>query len=206
MVVIAERSIQTVLLNAVALFRANLSTFVPDIYAQETAEHQQEITSWWSNTANENPPVLIGYTLQPTQNFEFAITTMQSGEIASMRTIGNAATESSTGLGYATQFQSTYTINCFASNQNWLLWAQALAKWGLLINRLVLEEDYDLYDQVISLGPLAPTPDSYKDSTFPFMRQVHLTCKHTDTWTPLPSQSYTSATVGITPTYTELGG
>ena len=206
MVVIAERSIQTILLNAIALFRANLDVFVPDIYAQETTEHQQEITSWWSNSANQNPPVLIGYTLQPTQNFEFAITTMQSSEVSGMRVIGNAATESSTGLSYATQFQSTYTVTCFSSNQNWLLWGQALAKWGLLMNRLVLEQDYDLYDQVISLGPLAPTPDSYKDSTFPYMRQVHLTCKHADTWTPLPAQSITDVNVTVTPTYTELGG
>ena len=199
MVIIAERAIETVLNDAVTLFRANLSTFVPDIYAQESTAYQTEITNWWSN-ANNNVVVQIGYNLQKIQMPQLAITTESSSEVGSRRPIGHTMLAMSTSQVMTTDFDSTYAIHVFGPNQNWLLWAQVFVKWALLMYRKTLEQQYFLINQRISLSPLRPAPDSMKDVVFPFMRTVNLSCQHLDSWTPLPGATTTAATVTLTPT------
>lgn len=200
MVVLAERLLQTVLLQSLDLFRNNLSTFVPDIFAQETPKHQQEIINWWSNPQNQ-VPVIIGYTLQPTQAPQLAITVESSQEVASRRFVGNLLQQTSNNHEYGTTFESTYAVNIFGPNQNWLLWMQILVRWALLINRLTLETQYALMNQRISLSPLVPVQDSLGDSIFPYMRRVYLSCQHVDTWTPLPVDTVQSASITVNPSY-----
>ena len=196
MVVLAERSLQTVILNAISTFRQNLSTFVPDIYAQETSEHQQEITNFWSNTAN-NPPVIIGYSLQPNEDMQIAITNEPSSEVANRRFVGNTYMETSTGYEYTTTFEASYAMHVFGINQNWLLWGQALVLWALMMNRNELETTYALENQRLSLSALQPAPDSLKDSVFPYKRTVFLSCQFQNTWTPLAGSSVSSASVTL---------
>lgn len=196
---LAERALQTVVLQALSLFRSNLSTFVPDIFAMETPEHQQEITTWWSNPQNQ-VPVVIGYSLQPTQAPQVAITTEQSQEIPNRRFVGSLMDQTGGNFDYTTTFEDTYALHVFGPNQNWLLWTQAIVRWALLINRLTLESDYGLINQRISTSPLRPVPDSLKDTVFPYMRTVFLSCQHEDTWSPLPAQTVESATVNVVPT------
>lgn len=203
MVILAERSLQTVLNNAFSLFRQNLSTFVPDVFAQETAEHQQEITNWWSNSENAIP-VMIGYSLQPTQDAQVSITMEPSQEIAGQRFIGNTLSQITGGTEQGTTFQGMYAMHVFGVNQNWLLWTQALVQWALEMNREVLETEYALFNQLISMSGLRPVPDALKDSVFPYERTVFLSCQHVDTWSQIPVATITSATVNVVPTYTEI--
>ncbi len=166
MLSLGERTLQTVVLQALNLFRSNLSTFVPDIFAAETPEHQQEIITWWSNPSNQ-VPVIIGYSLQPTQAPQIAITTEQSQEVPNRRYVGSLMNQTGGNFEYGTTFEDNYALHVFGPNQNWLLWTQAIAKWALLMNRLILETQYGFENQRISLSPLRPVPDSLKDFRLP---------------------------------------
>lgn len=193
--IIAERIIQTAILDSLTLFRQNLSTFVPDVFAQETSEHQTEITNWWQDV-NNSVPVVIGYTLQPIQGAEIAITNEPANEVATRRFIGSLIQQTSDNYEYGTTLQAAYNLNVLGINQNWLLWGQALVRWALFMQRTNLEQQ-GLLNQMISLSPLRPAPDSLKDSVFPYQRTVTLNCQHIDTWTPLPVASVSTASVTL---------
>jgi len=197
MVILAERSIETVISDALTLFRQNLSAFVPDIYAQETTTNQTQITDWWTNAANQ-VAIQVGYSLSPTKAPQIAITMEPSQEVATRRFVGTVMQQTSTNYEYGTTFEALYAVHVFGPNQNWLLWMQALVRWALEMQRQTLENTYGLMNQRLSMGALRPVPDSMKDIVFPFERTVNVTCQHMDTWTPLPVASVTSATVTLT--------
>ncbi|WP_304459076.1 hypothetical protein [Alicyclobacillus sendaiensis] len=197
-IALAELGIQNAIQSAFTLFRQNLATFVPDIFAAETPEHQQEITQWWQNTSNQ-VPVQIGYQLSPIQGPQCAITVQNAREVASRRSVGNVqqVLAANGNIVFETIFEGTYAIYCFGPNQNWLLWMQTLVRWALLINRQTLESEYGLMNQIISLGPLQPVPDSMHDVVFPFERTVYLTCQTADTWSPLPPELVQSVSLTV---------
>lgn len=199
-IALAELGIQNAIQSAFALFRQNLATFVPDIFAAETPEHQQEITQWWQNTNNQ-VPVNIGYQLSPVQGPQCAITVQNAQEVASRRFVGymQQVLPSNGNAVYATTFEGTYAVYCFGPNQNYLLWLQTLVRWALLISRQTLESQYGLMNQRIALGPLQPIPDSMHDVVFPFERIVYLTCQTQDTWSPLPPELVQSVSLTVNP-------
>lgn len=199
MINLAEKSIVAVLNQAMTLFRANLSFFVPDIYAMETDANQQAIMTWWSNPNNQ-VVAQVGYTKGPVQGLQFAVTMGQESQVANRRFIGNVQMTNEANQTFSTTFQTSYVIGVLGPNQNWLLWAQAFVKWALLYYTLDLETDYNLFDQLISLGPLQPYPDSMGDSVFPFMRTVTLTAQHEDSWTKLPAQTIATTELSFTDT------
>lgn len=197
MVTLAERPLETVITDAFTSFRDNLSTFVLDIYAQESAANQDQITTWWSN-ADNNVTVTIGYpTASSIKSPMIAITMEPSNEVAPRRFLGNVIGVTSTNYNYGTTFEATYICHVLATNQNQLLWLQALVKWALMMNRQTLETTYGLLNQRLSLGPLRPIADSMKDVVFPFERTITLNCQHIDTWTPLPTTTVTSTGVTL---------
>lgn len=200
MVILAERSLQTVLLDAFTLFRQNLSTFVPDVYAQENTAYQQQITDWWNN-ANNKVNVLIGYSLEPNLDWQVAITNEPQQEVANRRFVGNTLNQTSTYIEYGTTYEGSFAMHVFGVNQNWLLWTQTLVLWALQMNRNALETSYGLENQRLSTSALQPVPDSLKDSVFPYKRTVFLSCQYQNTWQPLPDQSVSSTSVTVNPVY-----
>ena len=201
---VGERAVIATLQSAVSVFVANLATFVPDIYGQETTEHQAEITQWWQNSAN-NLTIRMGYVSAPVQGLSWNVVVGSSPEVSGRRVIGTYASTSGGTITDGTTFSSSYHIGCLGVNQNWLLWSQMLCKWALLYQRKTLEQEYGLFDQSISMTPLQPVPDDLKDAVaFAFMRGVSLSAQHFDTWSQLPVATITSATVGITPTFASV--
>ena len=202
----AEQSIVTVLQSAVSLFRANLDIFVPDIYGYETTASQQSITTFWSN-ANNTVLIQEAYAQGPLQIPSWNVYIGADQEIGAERFIGNAAYQVGGVQTQASNFETAYIIGILGNSQDQLRWLQMLCRWCLLYYRQPLETEYGFQNQRVSAGPLQPAPDNLKDSlAFAFMRTVTFTADHTDTWDILTVPTITSATVNITPTYTELGG
>lgn len=199
MVVLAERSIETCINNSLSLFRSNLSTFVPDVFAQETSDNQTQITNWWSN-ANNQVIVQVGYSLTPIKGPQIAITMEPSQEVSSRRFVGNMLQQTSNNYEYGATFDALYAVHVFGPNQNWLLWMQSLVRWSLEMQRQTLESSYGLMNQRLSMGALRPVPDSMKDIVFPFERTVNLSCQHMDTWTPLAGTSVMNANITLNAT------
>lgn len=197
---LGEAAVVASLTQAVSTFTANLATLVPDIYGYETAEHQQEITTWWENPANQLT-IQIGYTSAPVQGLSWNVVVGDSPEVAGRRYVGNVASQSGSTTTFSTTFETTYHIGCLGVNQNWLLWSQMLCKWALLYMRPSLETQYGLFNQLVSLSPLQPVPDNLRDAVkFAFMRGVMLRAQHEDAWTSLPVSTVTSASVIVNPT------
>ncbi|MFX4302982.1 hypothetical protein ACOJUR_12120 [Alicyclobacillus tolerans] len=194
MISLGDKAIVNVLNEAISLFRQNISTLVPNIYALETSTNQEEILTWWSNPKNQ-VIAQIGFSRSPVTGLQYAVTTGQESQIASRRYVGNFISQTSTQQTYSTTFETTYIIGVLGPNQNWLLWSQMLCKWALLYYTKTLETDYGLFNQRVGLGPLQPYPDSMGDSVFPFYRTVTFTAQHEDTWDALPVQSVSSASV-----------
>ncbi|MCL6442461.1 MAG: hypothetical protein K6T83_03180 [Alicyclobacillus sp.] len=201
-----EQGIINALQSAVSLFRANLSAFVPDIYAYETPDAQNQIMNWWQNP-NNTLVVQPGFNTGPVQGLSWNVTIGAEDEITDKRVIGTLATVQGGSETDVTPFDSAYVIGVLGVNQNWLRWSQMLCKWALLYYRQPMETQYGLLNQRISLGGLQPVPDDLKDAvTFAYMRTVVLRASHADTWTQLEVPTIEAVNVNVDPNYEFLGG
>lgn len=195
-----EEAIVQTLQTAIATFKANLTTFIPDIYGYESSANQQEIQTWWQN--NGSLVIQSGYSGTPVEGLSWNVTTAPEQEITGKKTVGSNAYMTGNVKTLMTNFDSTYIIGILGINQNWVRWSQMLCKWALLYYRKSLERTYGLINQRISMGALQPVPNDLRDSVrFAFMRTVSLSAQHTDTWDELPATDVTSINVNVSPTY-----
>ena len=205
MLAIPDKAIASSVSSAFDAFRSNVVQMVPEIFAQESANNQSEIQSWWSNL-NNTVPVVVGYPLQQVTAPIVAVTMEPEQEIAPKQSIGSQSGVfvAATGQdGNATYFRGQYNVHAMGINQNWVLWLQALVRWALLYQRRTLQEmpptGAGLFRQVLSSSGFIPVPDSLRDSVYPFQRVVSLSADRLDTWAGVPASlsSTTSVTLEV---------
>jgi hypothetical protein len=195
-----EAAIVQTLDTAIALFKANLSYFIADIYGYESTANQQEIQTWWQN--NASLVIREGYSGTPVEGLSWNVTIAPEQEIPGKKVIGSNVGMNGNVKTLMTSFDSTYIIGVLGINQNWVRWSQMLLKWALLYYRKSLENTYGLYNQKISMGALQPVPNDLRDAVrFAFMRTVSLSAQHSDTWDELPETDVTSINVNLNPVY-----
>lgn len=193
---LGEKAVINVLQTAWGTFTQNASFFVPDIYGYETQANQDAILAWLQT----NPKVLIdeSFLQQPVQDPQIVVRMASDQEVAERQFIGRSRYVSAAGqYSASTSVGSTYEIGVHGPNQNLILWLQMWVKWALWYNTLTLEQQYGLYKQRVSGGPLEPDPNSMQDSVFPFYRRLWLEAEHNDTWTMLAGTQVTSASVTL---------
>ncbi len=198
-----EQSLVSTLQSAITLFRANLSTFVPDIFGFETMQAQSEIMQWWGN-ANSSMVIQEGFTNRPVQGLSWNVTIGVEQEIIKRQPIGQGGVSGALQT-QMTDFDSSYIVACLGPNKDWLRWSQMLCKWALLYYRQALLQQYGLMQQKLLLGPLQPIPDDLRDAVkFQYMRTVTLTAQHIDSWNLLAVPVITSAGVSVDPNFVEM--
>ncbi len=205
MLAIPDKAIVAAVSSAFDAFRANTTSLVPQIFAQENSANQSEITQWWATLSNV-VPVIVGYPLQQVTAPIVAVTMEPEQEIAPKQSIGSQSgvVIGATGEeGNATYFRGQYNVHAMGINQNWVLWLQALVRWALLYQRRNLQQmpptGAGLMRQVLSSSGFIPVPDSLRDSVYPFQRIVSLSADRLDTWAGVASSvvSTTSAVLEV---------
>lgn len=181
MISMIEKALVTVIGDALNYFSQNTTTLVPQIFSQETSEAQSEISTWWSKPNNQII-VKYGFSLQPVRMPQITVTIDQSEEMDPKFIDSMAALNGDGSTTRQTWFSSTFICSCYGINQNWVLWAQMLCRWALLVQRKNLEESYGLMNQSLSLSPFVPFTQEIKDAIFPFTRHIYIRGQHMDSW------------------------
>ena len=183
--------------QALTVFRANLSTYVPQIFGDESPANQAEITTWWGNAANQ-VVCSVGWAQQAIQmpGIWAILLPAQEPDDAELAQWGYLAT-TGTQRTYAIPTREAVSLVCASPNQNQVLWLQALVKWALYVQRPVLETGWGLLMQRLAAGSLEPYADSLHDVVWPFRRVWTLSCLYYDQYEPLPPEAVTA--VSVTP-------
>lgn len=198
-----EQALVVTLQSAVALFRANLGTFVPDIYAYESSTAQSAITTWWTNPVN-NIVIQEGFTNQKVVGLAWNVLMGTDQEILSRQPIGQRAAMNGGVETQTTAFDSSYMVACLGPNKDLLRWSQMLCKWALLYYRQTVQSQYGLFNQKVSAGPLQPVPDDLRDAVvYQYMRTVTVLAQHMDAWSLLEVPVLSAASVTTVPNFDE---
>jgi hypothetical protein len=194
-----EKVVQAAIVAGIQSFTQNLSTFVPDLFAQLSSAEQTRISNWFGNSSNRIN-VVLGY-LQVNQVLPaVGIVLAAEDEIRDEQIIGslgqvqfgNNTTNPVTPyqVQKTTYMRSLYRCDCVADNQEFLLWLQALVKWSLLTQRDAMESQYQMLNAKISAADVAPMEEAVQgEAVWPYHRVVTLAVDHFDTWNSVPNSN-----------------
>lgn len=178
-------------------FRADAAASVAEIFWNETAANQAIIAQWYGNAANQIawsvgwPERVI---VQP--GVWAILQTGQERQAADVQSVGYFGT-SAGQRAQAIAMEEAVALVVAGPNQNEVLWLQGLVRWALYQQRLALQTQYGLNDQILSLSELRPLPNSQGDVIFPFSRAVTLRCWYYDPYTPVAAAPITGASVTV---------
>ncbi len=168
-----DKAVTQVVGAAIALFRANLPLYVPEIFESEDAANQAEITTWYGNPANAIK-LAVGWP-EKVISMPGIWTTLQPAREAQAWGTLDVGAIGVPGV-HAIGLEETVQLLVAAPNQNQVLWLQQLVLWALFTQRRTLmAPPYNLETQSVAASPLAPVPDSMNDVIFPFARAWTLT-------------------------------
>jgi len=167
-----DKVVTTLVGQAIAAFRANLATLVPEIFESESAANQAEITAWYGNAAN-TITLAVGWPQAVIQQPGIWTTLEPAQELHPQEVQGYGRF----GPGmHAVPIQETVQLIVASPNQNQVLWLQLLVLWALLVQRKTLTgPPYAYQDSRLTASPLRPIPNSQSDVIFPFARAWTLT-------------------------------
>ncbi len=168
-----DKAVTQVVGTAIGIFRANLSTYVPDIFENESPTNQDEITTWYGNPANLIK-LQVGW---PTKVISMPgiWATLGPAQETSAQQLQGYGRLGAPGM-HALPLQESVQLIIASPNQNEVLWLQQLVLWALWTQRpTLIAPPYNFQQQMVTASPLAPIPDSAGDVVFPFARAWTLT-------------------------------
>jgi len=157
-------------------------TPIQDIFASHLQNEISDIQNYFSNTAT---PIRHGWakTANEIGTGAVFVSIANSQETETRQFLGSEAPNETPGLNkndeyLGTFFTTTLRVSCKAPNANKALYIATIAKWILIGNRVTLENQNGLMQQVISLSDLIP--QKIYEPDYVFSRDISYQCLHLD--------------------------
>lgn len=157
-------------------------TPIQDIFASHTQDEISDIQNYFSNTAT---PIRHGWakTANEIGTGAVFVSIANSQETESRQFLGSNAPDETPGVNTNDEylgsfFNTTLRISCKAPNANKALYISTIAKWILIGNRVSLENENGLAQQVLSINDLIP--QKVYEPDFVFTRDIMYQCLHLD--------------------------
>ncbi len=191
-----DKVVLNVVEAALSIFRADVATYVPQLFWAESVANQAEIQTWFGNPQKVIQTTVGFPTRSIVQPGIWAI--LQSSREPDDQELQSWGTTGEPGV-YAIPHAGSVALVVAAPNQNYVLWLQSVVQWALYTQRPFLENSFGLHDQRIAASALTPEPDSGGDVMFPFHRVWTLSCWYYDQYVqPLTAITGASVTVEVT--------